>query len=117
LWHFRERLQALGEKAVTVELPAFADPGLETLLIANSIEISAKSIGEGNPLLNLLYSFASALGIIGVYVRLSRRAAKQGGGVGGMLGGGMGKSTACRFERPALVLCERDPSDRAPRLY
>jgi cell division protease FtsH len=80
------------------ELPTFADPGLETLLIANGAEISAKPIGGGNPLLNLLFSFAPALLIIGLYVWMFRRAAKQGG-IGGMLGGGLGKSTARRFDQ------------------
>jgi cell division protease FtsH len=81
------------------ELPAFADPGLEALLIANGVEISAKPIQQGNPWLSLLYSFAPALLIIGLYVWLFRRASKQGGGMGGMLAGGLGKSTARRFDQ------------------
>src|SRR4029079_7201497 len=50
------------------ELPSFADPGLETLLINNGVEISAKPIQEGNALLTLLYSFAPTLLLIALYV-------------------------------------------------
>ncbi len=81
------------------ELPAFADPGLEALLIANGVEISAKPIQQGNTWTNLLFSFAPALLIIGLYVWIFRRAAKQAGGLGGALTGGLGKSTARRFDQ------------------
>src|SRR5688572_11067108 len=83
------------------ELPAFVDPGLESLLIANGAEISAEPIGQGNPWLNLLFSFAPALLIIGLYVWFFRRAAKQAGGLGGALTGGLGRSTARRFDQAA----------------
>ncbi|HZI89104.1 MAG TPA: ATP-dependent metallopeptidase FtsH/Yme1/Tma family protein, partial [Candidatus Polarisedimenticolia bacterium] len=43
-------------------LPAFVDPGLETLLIGKGVEISAEPIQQGgNPWLGLLFSFAPAL--------------------------------------------------------
>lgn len=77
-------------------LPAFVDPGLETLLLANDVEIRAQPLQEQNSWLVLLFSFAPALLIIGAYVWLFRRAAKQGGMGGGMLG--MGKSSARRFD-------------------
>ena len=77
-------------------LPAFVDPGLEALLIANGVEISAEPIEEGNAWLNLLFSFAPALLIIGLYVWLFRRAARQGGMGGGLMG--IGRSTARRFD-------------------
>ena len=80
------------------ELPAFADPGLEALLLANGVEISAEPIDQGNTFLSLLGSFAPALLIIGLYVWMFRRAAKQGGGLGGGLLG-IGKSSAKRFDQ------------------
>ncbi|HEX6050720.1 MAG TPA: ATP-dependent zinc metalloprotease FtsH [Gemmatimonadaceae bacterium] len=82
-------------------LPEFVDPGLESLLIANDVEISAEPIQQGNTWLSLLFSFAPALLIIALYVWLFRRAARQGGGLGGALTGGLGKSTAKRFDQAA----------------
>jgi cell division protease FtsH len=81
------------------ELPAFADQGLESLLIANGVEISAKPIQTGNTWTSLLFSFAPALLIIGMYVWIFRRASRAGGGLGGALTGGLGKSTARRFDQ------------------
>ena len=81
-------------------LPAFVDPGLEALLIANSVEISAEPIkGAGNPILTFLFGFGPALLLILFYVWIYRRAAKQGGGLGGGLLGGLGKSGARRFDQ------------------
>ncbi len=82
----------------TTTLPAFLDPGLEELLIANGTEISAEPIQQDNTWLNLLFSFAPALLLIGLYVWFYRRLAKSGGGFAGMLGG-MGKSGARRFDQ------------------
>src|SRR5687767_5715507 len=80
-------------------LPAFVDPGLEALLIANNVEISAEPIqGSGNPILTFLFGFGPALLLILFYVWIYRRAAKQGGAMGGMLGG-LGKSRAKRFDQ------------------
>ena len=81
------------------ELPSFVDPGLETLLIENGVEISAKPIQEDNTVLSLLYSFAPTLLLIALYVWIFRRAAKQGGGLGGMMGGNLGRSTARRYDQ------------------
>jgi cell division protease FtsH len=81
------------------ELPSFADPGLESLLIANGVEISAEPIGEANTWSSLLYSFLPTLLIIALYVWMFRRAAKAGGGMGGMLTGALGRSTARRFDQ------------------
>ena len=85
----------------TTTLPVFIDPGLEGLLIANRVEISADPIDSGTgPLSTLLFGFGPALLLIAFYVWLYRRAAKQGGGgIGGMLTGGLGKSTARRFDQ------------------
>ena len=81
--------------------PAFVDPGLEALLIDNGVEISAEPIPQGNGWVGVLLSFAPALLIIGLYVWFFRRAAKQGGGLGGALTGGLGKSSARRFDQEA----------------
>ena len=77
-------------------LPAFVDPGLETLLIENGVEISAEPIQQGNTWSGLLFSFAPALLMIGLYVWFLRRATKQGGMGGGLFG--LGRSTARRFD-------------------
>ncbi len=80
-------------------LPAFVDPGLEALLIANGVEIRAEPIQREDTWFTLLLSFTPALLIIGAYVWIFRRVTKQGG-MGGMGGGlmGIGKSTARRFD-------------------
>lgn len=85
-------------------LPAFVDPGLEGLLIANGVEISAEPINQGGTsIFTLLFGFGPAILLIAFYVWLYRRAAKQGGGLGGGLSGaltgGMGKSVARRFDQ------------------
>ncbi|PYP61869.1 MAG: cell division protein FtsH, partial [Gemmatimonadetes bacterium] len=77
-------------------LPTFVDPGLETLLISKGVEISAEPIQQGSTWRSLLLSFAPGLLIIGAYVWLFRRAAKQGGIGGGLMG--IGRSTARRFD-------------------
>src|SRR4029453_3479852 len=62
----------------TTTLPSFVDPGLETFLIENRVEISAKPIQEGSsPWVTLLFGFGPALLIIGFYVWMFRRAAQQ----------------------------------------
>ncbi len=89
------------ETFVTV-LPAFVDPGLEGLLIANDVEISAEPIqGDTNPWLSLLFGFGPAILIIALYVWLFRRASRQMAGLGGMGGAltGLGKSGARRFDK------------------
>ncbi len=83
-------------------LPAFVDPGLETLLISNGVEISAEPMQSSNPLLTALYSFGPAVLIIGLYVWMFRRGSKAGGGIGGALSGGLfglGRSSARRFDQ------------------
>jgi cell division protease FtsH len=79
------------------ELPTFADPGLEQLLIANGVEISAEPIADGG-WTSILLGFAPTLLIIALYVWLFRRAAKSAGGLGGALTGGLGRSTARRVD-------------------
>ncbi len=80
-------------------LPSFLEPGLETLLLENDVQINAETLQEQrSPLLTLLFSFGPALLMIGLIVWLSRRAAAQGGmgGMGNMFG--MGKSRATRAD-------------------
>jgi cell division protease FtsH len=77
-------------------LPAFVDPGLEALLVSNGVEISAEPI-QVSSAWSLLFSFAPALLLIGMYVWFFRRAARTGG-MGGAGLFGIGKSTARRFD-------------------
>ena len=80
-------------------IPSFVDPGLEAFLIENKVEISAQPIEEdSNPWATLLFGFGPALLFIGFYVWLFRRAAQQGGGLGGGLMG-IGKSKARRYDQ------------------
>ncbi len=86
-------------KSFTTILPVFVDPGLETELIERGVDIRATPIqAQANPLVTLLSAFGPALLIIGIYVWLFRRAAKQGGGMFSGFGG-LGKSTARRFDK------------------
>ena len=83
----------------TTTLPTFVDPGLETFLIDNGVEISAEPIDDGgSPWATFLFGFGPALLLIGFYVWLFRRAAQQGGGIGGGLMG-IGKSKARRYDQ------------------
>jgi cell division protease FtsH len=83
----------------TTILPSFVDPGLEAFLIDNGVEISAKPIQEGgSPLSTFLFGFGPALLFIGFYIWMFRRAAQQGGGLGGGLMG-IGKSKARRYDQ------------------
>src|SRR6476646_3696470 len=83
----------------TTTLPSFVDPGLESFLISNGVEISAEPIQEGdNPWSTFLFGFGPALLFIGFYVWLFRRAAQQGGaGMGGLMG--IGRSRARRYDQ------------------
>jgi cell division protease FtsH len=88
-------------KTFTTVLPSFVipDPGLEQFLIDNGVEISAKPIQEGGGLWQtLLFAFGPALLLIGGYIWLYRRAAQQGGGMGGALTG-LGRSRARRYDQ------------------
>ena len=81
-------------------LPPFVDPGFEALLIDHGVQINAEpSESGGNSLTTFLFGFGPALLLIVFYVWLFRRAAKAGGGLGGGLLGGLGKSGARRFDQ------------------
>jgi cell division protease FtsH len=82
-------------------VPFFVDPGLETLLIDNNVQISAEPIDTGSGLLpTLLFGFGPAVLIIAFYVWLFRRARSQGG-FGGFMG--IGKSKARRYDKEQSV--------------
>ena len=82
----------------TTTLPAFVDPGLETFLIENNVEISAEPIEEGgSPWVTFLFGFGPALLLILFYVWIFRRAAQQGAGMGGLMG--IGRSKARRYDQ------------------
>jgi cell division protease FtsH len=75
------------------------DPGLEKLLIDHKVEISAQPMQPGTSLwASLLIDFGPALLIVALYVWLFRRAAKQGGSMGGAFMG-LGKSQARRYDQ------------------
>jgi len=83
----------------TTTLPSFVDPGLESFLIENGVEISAEPIQESeNPWSMFLLGFGPALLLIAFYVWLFRRAAQQGGAMGGGLMG-IGRSRARRYDQ------------------
>src|ERR1700736_3857311 len=80
-------------------LPLFLGSGLEALLIDHGVEISANPIqSSGSPWATLLIGFGPAILIIAFYVWLFRRAAQQGGGMGGALMG-IGTSKARRYDK------------------
>jgi cell division protease FtsH len=85
----------------TTTLPAFIDPGLEALLIEKGVEIRAESLqSSGSLWRTFLVGFGPAILIIAFYVWMFRRAAKQGGGLGGGLMG-IGNSKARRYDQDA----------------
>ena len=77
-------------------IPAFADPGLETLLAAHGGIINARPLDQpANPFITILLGFGPTLLLIGGFLWLSRKAAGQmGGGIFGL-----GKSQAKRYDR------------------
>ena len=87
----------------TTTVPTFVDPGLEALLIDNGVEISAEPIQTESAWPLLLFGFGPAILIIAFYVWFFRRAAKQGGGFGGLMGIGRSKARRYDTERDAKV--------------
>jgi cell division protease FtsH len=80
--------------------PAFADPGLETLLEAKGVVIDARD-ESGSTWFKVLVGFGPTLLLIAAFVWISRRAAAAGGG--GMFG--LGRSRAKRYseEQPKVT--------------
>ncbi len=74
-------------------LPAFANPGLETLLEEKGVVINARPLDEGRPLWqNLLFGFGPTLLLIVGFVWLSQRTMAGGRGLFGL-----GRSRAQRY--------------------
>lgn len=99
-----EKKPPLSPKTTTIydfatTIPAFADPGLEALLLEKGVEISSEPLlEETHPILSFLAYFGPALLIILFYVWIYRRSQRDGGfGLGGM--SGLGKSRAKRFDK------------------
>jgi cell division protease FtsH len=91
----RQPSEPRASASFTTTVPAFVDPGLESLLIDNGVEISAEPIrAGGSPLATLLLGFGPALLLIGFYVWIYRRAARGAGG--GLTG--IGRSQAKRYD-------------------
>ncbi len=80
-------------------IPAFADPGLETLLAAHGGTINARPLDQpANPFITVLLGFGPTLLLIGGFLWLSRKAAGQmGGGIFGL-----GKSQAKRYDQSTV---------------
>src|SRR5438552_1816651 len=80
-------------------IPAFADPGLETLLAAHGGIINARPLDQpSNPFITILLGFGPTLLLIGGFLWLSRKAAGQmGGGIFGL-----GKSQAKRYDQATV---------------
>jgi cell division protease FtsH len=80
-------------------IPAFADPGLESLLGAHGGVINARPLDQpSNPIITLLLSFGPTILLIGGFLWLSRRAA-------GQMGGGLfslGASRARRYDQTTV---------------
>ncbi|HEX6999458.1 MAG TPA: ATP-dependent zinc metalloprotease FtsH [Gammaproteobacteria bacterium] len=93
----RARQEPRTGRTFTTTLPWFVDDGLEALLIDNGVEISAEPIRQGSPWTTLLFGFGPAILIIAFYVWFFRRAARQGGGMGGLMG--IGRSRARRYDQ------------------
>jgi cell division protease FtsH len=87
-------------QSFTTTLPSFVDQGLEAFLIEHRVEISATPIyEERSPLITLLYSFGPSILIIGLYIWMFRRAAKEGPMGAGIMG--IGRSKARRVDQQA----------------
>jgi cell division protease FtsH len=97
---FFESTEPQTSKTFTTTLPAFVDQGLESFLIEQDVEISARPIQGGSPWATLLFGFGPAILIIAFYVWIFRRASQQGGGMGSALMG-IGKSKARRYDQDA----------------
>jgi cell division protease FtsH len=83
----------------TTAIPSFANTRLEELLIDRGVQINSEPLDQPRGLLlSVLFSFGPALLLIALFVWLSRRAAGQGGGLGGALTG-LGRSRARRYDQ------------------
>jgi cell division protease FtsH len=95
--------QADAEKAVkttlfSTEVPTFWDSvSLTKLLQAEGVQVNAQNPNPGTSLLaEILLGFGPTLLLVGLFVFLGRRAARAGGGLGGL--GNFGRSQARRVD-------------------
>ena len=87
--------RARSVKEFSTTVPAFADPGLETLLVEHGVVVTATSTaGGGSSLLTSLFTFGPVLLLIGGMFWLFKRTGNATGG--GIFG--MGKSQARRYD-------------------
>jgi len=78
--------------------PQFADPGLETLLEQQGVVINARPLDEPRVWWQtVLLNFGPTLLLIGIFLWISTRAARQLGGAGGPFG--LGRSRAKRYDQ------------------
>jgi cell division protease FtsH len=98
-WKLLPGAKPRAAKSFNTTLPDFVDPGLETFLIEHEVEISAVPIQGGSAWATFLYGFGPAILMIAAYVWFFRRAARQGGGMGGLMG--IGRSKARRYDQDA----------------
>jgi len=78
--------------------PAFADPGLETLLEQQGVMIEAAD-ENASSIFQLLVGFGPTLLLIGAFIWISRRSASAGGGLFGL-----GRSRAKRYSEEQLTV-------------
>jgi cell division protease FtsH len=88
-------------KRFETQRPAFADPGLETLLEEKGVVIDARD-ESGGSWFKVLLGFGPTLLLIAAFVLLARRAATSSGGAGMF---GLGRSRAKRYseEQPKVT--------------
>ena len=87
--------QAVQVSAFSTVQPTFSDPGLETLLEQQGVVVNATSLDQTTPWwLNLLLGFGPTILLIGGFLWLSNRAARQASG--GLFG--IGRSRAKRYD-------------------
>ena len=91
----------------TTQIPSFAGAGLESLLEAHKVTVSAQNPNAATPLWEtLLLDFGPALLLIGGFLYLSRRAAGMSGS-GGILGQfGQSRARLYTAERPPTTFAD-----------
>jgi cell division protease FtsH len=90
-----------GGAAYKSQIPtALKDDALSALLVQHKVEVRGTDPGKSS-VLTVLLSFLPLLLIIGVFVWLGRRGAKQLSGLGGIMGVGKSKAKVYDEERPS----------------
>src|SRR3954462_15613216 len=85
-------------KLFDTEVPTFANTdALTAAPQAGNVQVNAKPAEQGRSLIaNLLLGFGPTLLLVGLFIWFARRAARQAGGAGGLMG--IGRSRAKRFQ-------------------